>query len=96
MRSAGTSGDVSDILKRLFAVMPKAKSDSAMFAETWLAMLHNQPLASIYAAFLHFVRDPKRQFAPTVGEFLEVVEQHAATVRLKADHLREAINGEKS
>lgn len=92
MRLSGSNADVSDILKRMFAVMPKAKSNADHFAETWLGVLSGQPLASIYYAFLKFVKDPGREFAPTPGQFLAVVEDHAKRITGKAKSLAEAIN----
>lgn len=94
MQSAGNNGQVSEVLKRMFAVMPKARSDSEAFVETWLAVLSGQPLASIYYAFLRFVKDSAREFAPSPGQFLAVVEEHARRVKHKADTLAEAIANE--
>lgn len=87
--------EVSEVLKRLFT-MPSSKADEDHVAEVWLMVLEGQPIGSIVYAFNKFIREPSRNFRPTSGQFLAVVEEHAQRVRNKARTLAEAIEGGRS
>lgn len=95
MSLPGTNGEVSEIIARLMT-MPRQNTDAAHTAQVWLSVLHGQPLASIFYAFNQFIRDPKREFCPTSGQFLAVVEEHAARIRLKVKTLTEAISNQQA
>jgi len=94
MQSTGSPEQVADIIRRVDNNFSSQRKDPTDTAETWLSVLCDQPLASIHHAFHTFVRDKKREFKPTSGVFLAVVDEHARRIRKKAETLKEAIHGE--
>lgn len=68
------------IVKRLLAMYPQPKEMAGTVAEDWVRVLAEQPIASIWAAYEKTIRKPG-QFAPSLGDFLQSVCDHASMVR---------------
>lgn len=87
----GEIGSVAMIVKRLLAMYPQPKEMASTVAEDWVRVLAEQPLASIWAAYEKTIRKPG-QFAPSLGDFLQTVRDHAAMV----SRIRLSVMGERA
>ena len=84
LSSLGQPGEVMGVLmvvRRLLAMYPTQRGDQPdSVAEDWVRVLKEEPIASIWAAYEKTIRTPG-QFAPSLGDFLQSVRDHAGMVR---------------
>ena len=95
LSSLGQRGEpmgVLMIVKRLLAMYPTQRGEQPdSVAEDWVRVLQEYPIASVWAAYEKTIRKPG-QFAPSLGDFLQTVRDHAAMV----SRIRLSVMGERA
>ena len=94
LNSPGTASQVTELLKRMFAMYPATQKKELSVAQDWLRILASQPLGAIWLAYEHFIRT-EREFAPSAGVFLAKTDEQAKRIRIRLASLKEAIDNEK-
>lgn len=82
---------VSRIVERMMALYPSRKDVPDTVPEDWVRVLMEYPIASVWAAYEKTIRKPG-QFAPSLGDFLQTVRDHAAMV----SRIRLSVMGERT
>lgn len=93
LNSPGTASQVTELLKRLFAMYPATQKKEMSVAQDWLRLISSQPLGAIWLAYEHFIRS-EREFAPSAGVFLAKTDEQAKRIRIRLASLKEAIDNE--
>lgn len=75
----GKPSDIARIIDRLLALYPSQGAAPQSVKEDWVRVLKDQPIASVWEAYERTIRKPG-QWAPSLGDFLRKVEQHAHSV----------------
>ena len=82
LSSPGELEQIADIVKRIRNLWPNTSGGNVSVAQDWLRVFIDVPLASLFAAYEHFLRSD-REFAPTPGQVLVKANEHAAFVERK-------------
>lgn len=93
LNSPGTASQVTELLKRMFAMYPATQKKEMSVAQDWLRILASQPLGAVWLAYEHFIRS-EREFAPSAGVFLAKTDEQAKRIRIRMASLKEAIDNE--
>lgn len=86
----GEPRQVLEIIQRLLAMYPRYREAPDSVAEDWIRHLVAQPLASIWACYDRRISSPGRN-APTLGDFLVEVKNHARLVESTGHRLAAAV-----
>lgn len=87
----GEPMQIATIIERLLAVYPSKGDLADSVVEDWVRVLSDQPLASVWEAYERHIRRPG-QWAPSIGDFLQTVKSHAASVA----RVRLSLKGERA
>lgn len=79
------------IIDRLLAIYPSRGEAPVSVQEDWTRVLQDEPIASVWATYDRYIRKPG-QWAPSLGDFLNAVQRHAATI----DRVKLSLSMEKN
>ena len=75
-RKLGTDEQVMTIVAMIYEIWPARRDASELTPLIWLRNLRNQPLLSIYEAFVRLTEQPNK-WRPDPGTFAQEVRRHA-------------------
>ena len=75
----GKPSEVARIVDRLLALYPSRGAAPDSVQEDWTRFLAKEPIASIWATYERYAVKPG-QWAPSLGDFLQAVQRHSATI----------------